>query len=108
MEKSLISELFEDGGLIISQTSNQKIQKLLYQEVVHLFEKKGIILFQDFDIKTKELKDITDQYTEIYAEDALRRSARYGENVIRNVDSGENEVLLHSEASFAPAWPELI
>ena len=42
MEKSLISELFEDGGLIISQTSNQKIQKLLYQEVVHLFEKKWV------------------------------------------------------------------
>ena len=108
MEKNLISELFEDEGIIISQTSNQKIQELQYQEIVHLFEKKGVILFRDFNINPKKLTNITDRYTETYAEDALRRPTRYNEKVIRNVDSGENEVLLHSEASFAPAWPELI
>ena len=81
---------------------------MVYQDIVTLFEKYGVILFQGFDTKPEKLTNITDKFTEIYAVDALRRSARFNQKVIRDVDVGAKEVLLHSEASFTPAWPELI
>jgi len=108
MRKKIISELFENGGLVINQSSNLKIQDLVYQDVVSLFEHYGIILFKDFGIKPERLTDITDRFTVSYAADALRRSVRFNEKVIREVDAGSKEVLLHSEASFTPVWPEII
>ena len=108
MKKKAISKLFENGGLIIGRVSNQLIEDLDYQDIVTLFEKYGVILFQGFDTKPEKLTNITDKFTEIYAVDALRRSARFNKKVIRDVDVGAKEVLLHSEASFTPAWPELI
>ena len=108
MKKKIISKLFEGGGAVINQTSNLQMNDLSYQEVISLFEKNGVILFQGFDIKPKKLTGITDRFTETYAGDALRRKIRFNKKVIRDVDKGAGEVLLHSEASFTPAWPELI
>ena len=108
MEKKIISNLFQDGGAIVTQKINSKIQDLSYSKVVSLFEKTGLILFKKFNIKPEKLTDITDRFTETYAVDAIRRKVRFNKKPIRNVDEGVKEVLLHSEASFAPAWPELI
>ena len=83
MKKKVISKLFENGGIIITRSSNQLIQDLLYQDIVSLFEKYGIILFRGFDIRPEKLTNITDKFTEIYAVDALRRSARFNKKVIR-------------------------
>ena len=66
------------------------------------------MLEKKFNIKPEKLTDITDRFTETYAVDAIRRKVRFNKKPIRNVDEGVKEVLLHSEASFAPAWPELI
>ena len=108
MKKKTISPLFDESGLAIINTSNKKIETLPYNEIVTLFEKKGLILFKNFKIDPKKITDITDRYTETYAVDALRRSKRFNQKVVRNVDAGAKEVLLHSEASFTPAWPEMV
>ena len=58
MKKKAISKLFENGGLVISRLSNQLIQDLVYQDIVTLFEKYGVILFKGFDTKPKKLTNV--------------------------------------------------
>ena len=77
MEKKIISNLFQDGGAIVTQKINSKIQDLSYSKVVSLFEKTGLILFKKFNIKPEKLTDITDRFTETYAVDAIRRKVRF-------------------------------
>ena len=72
------------------------------------FKKYGIIVFKGFKFEPKKLTSFTDIFTKTYAADARRRAKRYGAKNITNVDYGYNQIDLHSEASFAPAWPEII
>ena len=60
MKKKAISKLFENEGLIIGRLSNQLIEDLVYQDIVTLFEKYGVILFKGFDTKSEKLTNITD------------------------------------------------
>jgi len=108
-----LTDLFEGGGLMITPNSNRKIIDLNYNEIVSLFERYGVLLFRGFDLKTNEITEVTDVYTERYAVDATRRAKRFNQSVVRDVDyhnieKGDSSVLLHSEASFTPAWPEII
>lgn len=108
MKKNEISDLFENKGIALLNTSNNKIKDIQESEIIKLFEKNGIILLRGFKIDPRKLTEITDRFTETYAIDALRRSKRFNKKVVRDVDVGTKEVLLHSEASFTPAWPEII
>ena len=108
MKTNTISSLFNEGGLIIHKSNNIKFYDLNYHEIVSLFEKYGIILFRGFELNGSEITKFTDIYTEAYSGDALRREKRFDNKKIRDVDYGYSRVDLHSEASFAPAWPELI
>ena len=104
-----ISNLFENYGACLDSKNNPKnIKELDFNKTVSIFEKYGIILFRNYSIDPKNLNSITDRYTELYAVDAMRREKRFDKKIIRNVDLGENDILLHSEASFTPAWPEII
>ena len=104
-----LSNLFDNGGACIDSKNNQKdIKKLNYNKIVSVFEEYGVILFRNYSINPKNLNSITNKYTESYAVDAERRKKRFNNKIIRNVDLGEKDILLHSEASFAPAWPEII
>ena len=96
------------GGLQINPSNNEDIRKLDYNVIVNLFEKNGLILFRDFDIKSNEIIELTDLYTEKYAKDAIRRNSRLDQKEVHNVDSGCREMALHSEASFSPDWPEIL
>ena len=108
MKTDTISELFEGGGLVIHKSKNESIFDLLYKEVVALFEMHGVILFRGFNLDGSRLTKFTDLYTNGYSGDALRREKRFNNKNIRNVDYGYSKVDLHSEASFTPAFPELI
>ena len=103
-----ISNQFYGEGLEINPSNDEDIRKLDYNLIVKLFEKSGLILFRDFNIKYNEIVKLTDLYTESYANDALRRASRMEHKEIRNVDYGNKEMALHSEASFSPNWPEIV
>jgi len=104
-----IQPLYEEvGTLVTAHDPSQKITDLETLAVIDLFEKTGMILFRGFDISPQTLPAVTDTYTESYAVDAARRAKRFDQKIIRDVDVGAHAVLLHSEASFTPAWPELI
>lgn len=103
-----LSGLFQHGGLIVSPTSSRSLLDLECGEIVRLFEHHGVLLFRGFNLAAEGISSVTDLYTESYANDALRRKSRFGQAVVHNVDYGNQEILLHSEASFSPVWPEII
>ena len=138
MIEKTISDKFFGGGLIINPSDSEDVRKLDYDTIVKLFEKNGIILFRDFNLKPEEITEITDLYTQRYAHDALRRVSRMGQKLVRTVDYDSHDVLLrahritqpdmvkkkdedwkedcdnyeemslHSESSYAPDYPEII
>ena len=108
MKKSHISKLFNDEGLILENNNALKLDEINADEIKSFFKKYGIIIFKNFDFNPQKLTIFTDIFTETYAADALRRSKRYGKKNITDVDQGFNQIDLHSEASFAPAWPEIV
>jgi alpha-ketoglutarate-dependent taurine dioxygenase len=138
MIENTISDKFFEGGLIINPSDSKSIRKLDYDTIVKLFEKNGVILFRDFNLKPEEITEITDLYTERYAHDALRRASRMGQKLVRTVDYDSHDALLrarritqadmvkkkdeewkvdhdnyeemslHSETSYAPDYPEII
>ncbi len=108
MIKRALSKKIEDGGLILNPSNEKSILDLKREEVIKNFEDKGIILFRNFKIKKEDIIKFTDRFTFSYANDANRRMFRFKNNNIRNVDTGKVEIFLHSEASYSPAWPEIV
>lgn len=108
METRPLSDFFDDGGLVITPTAGEELLDLPFAEVVKLFEAHGALIFRDFAIGPDRLTKMTDRFTETYSGDAMRRAERFDQKIIRDVDYGDPTVRLHSEASFAPAWPEMI
>jgi alpha-ketoglutarate-dependent taurine dioxygenase len=108
MDCKKISHLFDSDGLTISRSTERTIFDLKYNDIIFLFEKYGVILFRGFEIEGSDITNFTDIYTEQYSSDTNRRNIRFGNRNIRNVDYGNSEVLLHSEASFTPSLPEIV
>ena len=138
MIENTISDKFFEGGLIINPSNSENVRKLDYDTIVKLFEKNGLILFRDFNLKPEEITEITDLYTQRYAHDALRRASRMGQKLVRTVDYDSHDALLrghgitqpdmvkkkdedwkedydnyeemslHSDGSYAPDYPEII
>ena len=102
-----ISEKFQGNGALIT-SKIKDISKLKKIEIVKIFENKGMIIFRNFKINPNEITKITNIYTNTYANDAQRRKKRLNQKQVHEVDYGNNEMSLHSEASFSPNWPELV
>jgi len=79
-----------------------------FNQIKDKFEKNGILRFKNLSLNSKDLTKFTDLFTETYSNDAARRSERLGSKNIRNVDLGNQEIKLHSEASFSPVCPEIV
>lgn len=104
-----LSDLFEGGGALVTATDpTQRLEAADSDAVIHLFERHGALLFRGFDLPPESLSLVTDIYTESYTPDAIRRPRRFGSKVIGNVDVGDHEIGLHSEASFGANWPEVL
>ena len=105
-----LSGLTADGGAIIERSGSvPNIAGLDRDAVVRIFEHHGVILFRGFALTPPVVLPFTDQYTEKYAPDAIRRQERYGpKGEVRTVDEGNERAPLHSEASFGATWPEII
>ena len=108
MKKKKITEKFNGGGIEISPTKNETIFDINSKEIIKIFEKYGLIIFRNFKLKPNDTTKFTDKFSLTYANDALRRGSRMGNKKIRNVDYGNEEMAFHSEASFAPSWPEIV
>ena len=104
------SDRFVDGALIVSPTSpGQSILDLSREHVIEAFERYGTLLFRGFELDpVAELSRYTDRYTEKYAYDLVERQSRFEQKMVRNVSLGNYAIDLHSEASYAAVWPEII
>ena len=104
-----LTDLFQGGGLLITPSSKKKISDLNYSEIVTLFERYGVLLFRGFELDPQEIPNVTNIYTQSYANDAISRDSRFGQKIVRDVDLGNDAHTLHSEAGYsASAWPEII
>ena len=108
INKKKLSTFFFNDGVILNPEVNKKFMDLNVNQIVKIFELKGVILFKDFEIDPKKLTEFTDKFTFRYANDATRREIKFNNNKINSVDLGTSEMALHSEASFSPAWPEIV
>lgn len=104
-----ISDLIAGGGLLVQPVDpGEQLLAVDHETIVELFEQHGVLLFRGFGIAPDDLLAVTDSFTETYAPDAVRRPKRFGKKQIRDVERGDADIPLHSEAAFAPIWPEII
>ena len=108
MKTSSLSKKISQGGCLIEPSTEKSIFQLNKKDLVNIYEKKGLIIFRNFNLQKEEITKFTDIFTDQYANDALRRSIRLKDKNVRNVDPGNFEMPLHSEASYSPSWPEII
>lgn len=109
MRTEALSELFENGGLLVQPTSaGQRPTELAHDECVRLFEAHGVLLFRGFDLRPERLTEFIDRFTQTYAVDLATRAQRFDQAPVRDVDRGGDAIALHSEAGFAVTCPELI
>ena len=108
--KSNISEKFEHNGVLIKSCNDKDnlIKFIDENDIIREFEQRGLVIFEDFDINKKNLTDLTDKFTQNYASDTNRRESRFGSKIVKSVDTGNDKIKLHSEASFTSTWPEII
>jgi len=103
-----LSDKIEDGGCVIEANGNKGLADIDRNEIIKIFENKGIILFKNFNIDKDQIVKFTDLFTLQYANDANRREIRFENPKLHNVDAGKMEMPLHSEASYSPSWPEIV
>ena len=108
MKITELSDKIEDGGCVIEANGNKGLADIDRNEIIKIFENKGIILFKNFNIDKDQIVKFTDLFTLQYANDANRREIRFENPKLHNVDPGKMEMPLHSEASYSPSWPEIV
>ena len=108
MKISEISNDITSIGCIVEPSNQKNIFKIDKNEIIRIFKNKGIIIFRNFNLHKDNIIKFTDLFTNKYANDAFRRTIRLGNKNIHDVDPGNKEMPLHSEASYSPSWPEII
>ena len=103
-----LSNKFDDDGCIIKPSSEKSIFDLNKKKIVSIFKKKGVIIFKGFKINKSNVTKFTDIFTKQYANDAIRRNNRFKDKNLHDVDPGNYEMPLHSEASYSTSWPEIV
>ena len=85
MKTTKLSDKIEDGGCVIEANENKDLLDIDSNEVIKIFENKGIILFKNFNIDKDQIVQFTDQFTQQYANDANRREIRFENPNLHNV-----------------------
>ena len=108
--KSNISEKFKHNGVLIKPFNHKdNLSKSIDEnDIISEFEQRGLVIFEDFDINKSNLTEFTDKFTQNYASDTNRRESRFDSKIVKSVDTGNDNIKLHSEASFTSTWPEII
>ena len=108
MKISKISNGTINSGCVIEPTDQKNLFEIDKDEIIRIFKDKGALIFRNFDLNKKNLINFTDLFTKKYANDALRRTSRLSNKNIHDVDPGNKEMPLHSEASYSPSCPEIV
>jgi len=93
------STIYPDGNSNQSSINKKKIKEI--------YKKYGLVILRDFDFDENDFFKFADQFTKTFSNDANRRK-KTDKKQINHVDVGIKKMSLHSEASFAPNWPEII
>jgi len=106
------TSITENWGVIVTPEENKQLLELNHNEIIPFFERKGIVLFRGFDIDSQDILKFTNLFTEVYARPDYKRSSRFKQEFILDVDYWKDshkvyDMPLHSEASFAAVWPEV-
>ena len=89
----------------IKSKENKNPFKISKKKIINIYKKNGAVIFKGFNFNLNNFKKFTKIFTNIYARDANRRKKLKDLNY---VDSGNQYMSLHSEASFSPSWPEIV
>lgn len=109
LEQKVISKKFYKGGLLIDgNKSNILSSKIKKKEIVEKYLQHGIIKFKNFVTDPSKFYKFVKKFTLNYSNDAIRRKLRFGNPNLRDVDSGNHQIELHSESSFTITCPEII
>ena len=73
-----LSDFFFHNGLIIYGKKDQDIYELDYELIIQLFEKHGIILFRDFDLDGKDIKNFLIDLLIIILKILIIEESRFG------------------------------
>lgn len=104
-----ISNKFYNGGFLIDGKKKDILSdKIKKKEIINKYHNHGIILFKNFNINPIKFDKFVKKFTLKYSNDATRRELRFGNINLRNVDSGNHQIELHSESSFTVTCPEII
>mgnify|MGYP006094523527 CR=1 FL=1 len=104
-----ISKKFHKGGLLIDGKKIDILSpKIERKVVIKNYHDYGIILFKKFFITPEKFHKFIKKFTLNFANDAVRRKSRFKNTNLRNVDSGNHQIELHSESSFTVTCPEII
>ena len=104
-----ISKKFDNGGFLIDGKELDILSaRIKKKEIINKYHNHGIILFKNFNINPIKFDKFVKKFTLKYSNDATRRELRFGNINLRNVDSGNHQIELHSESSFTITCPEII
>lgn len=92
------------------QPKNYKINiiSISKKEILKKFFSSGLILFDKFNIDVKKFYNLTRRFTDLYSNDAFRRSEMFNNPRLRSVDLGYEKIQLHSESSFTLTRPDIM
>ena len=90
---------------IIKSKENKNPFKISKKKIINIYKKKRVLIFKGFNFNLNNFKKFPKIFTNVYARDANRRKKLKDLNY---VDSGNQYMSLHSEASFSPSWPEIV
>ena len=81
--------------------------KIPKKKIEKVFLKTGLVILRNFDFNQDNFYIFAKKFTKNFSTDANRRK-KTEKKEINHVDTGYKKMSLHSEASFAPSWPEIL
>jgi len=77
------------------------------KKVEEIYKENGVVLLRNFNFNENNFFEFTKLFSKNFSHDANRRK-KTNKKQINYVDIGLKKMSLHSEASFAPSWPEIV
>lgn len=93
-------------SIFVSEKSKDPL-KINKKKIEKIYLQQGFVILRNFNFNENNFYDFVRQFTKTFSNDANRRK-KTNKKEINHVDRGYQKMSLHSEASFAPVWPEIL